>query len=119
MARGDLGHSRKIDVLALLCLVHGQPAANLIGQAASLFDVSTRSVRQTLADLEWGGFVRRSSGVVMRTAKGEAALTDPNLALELISLPKRHREYRDALKDPCSGDHAAAKVEQFRRECWR
>ena len=81
MARGDPGHSRKIDLVTLLGLVQGQPTRELVDQAMRLFMVTARAVRQAIADLDWDGYLRRplegQGRVIIVTKKGQQALTNP------------------------------------------
>src|SRR5437870_4726323 len=100
MARGDLGHSRKVDLAGVLALIAGQRAARLIDEVADMYGVGYRSARQALADLVWGRYVdRKSTETIELTDLGRLALRDSSVAAGLISLPKRHRLHRSALRD--------------------
>jgi hypothetical protein len=122
MARGDLGHSRRIDLAGVLALVNGQETGRLLDQVMAAYAVGRRSARQVLADLAWGGYVvRQPDGgkVVALTSLGRSALTDDLVADELVSLPKRHRLHRSALRDIDHPDHAQALLDEWRREIRR
>ena len=122
MTRGELGHSRKIDMRALLALVDDQPGSTLVERAMYMFHVGARAVEQALADLAWGGYVvRQPDGgeVVALTSLGRLALTDGLAADELVSLPKRHRTFRSALRDSDHPDHGQALLDEWRREIRR
>jgi hypothetical protein len=58
---GHLGHSRKIALRTLLCMVEGQAVSALIEQAMDAFGVRARSARQAIADLEWDSYVEWQS----------------------------------------------------------
>jgi hypothetical protein len=125
--RGVLGHSRKLDLRILLGLVDGQEVGALTAQAMDVFGVVARSIRQALADLEWGGYVTRrqvgkqarSSDTVVLTRKGRRALVDDAVAADLLSLPQRHRIYRAALLESSHTDHVRAMLDEWRREMGR
>jgi DNA-binding MarR family transcriptional regulator len=121
--KGVLGHSRKISLRVLLGLVDGQEVGALTGQAMDVFGVVARSVRQAIADLEWGGFLKRrqvgkqarSSDMVVLTEKGRRALVDDTVAADLVRLPERHRVYRAALRESGHPDHVRSILDEWRR----
>jgi hypothetical protein len=121
--RGRPGHSRKIELRRLLGLVEGQAVSAVIEEAMAVFGVGTRSVEQTVADLEWGGYLERQrvgeqarrSDLVVLTEKGRRAVVDAAVATDLISLPQRHRNYRAALRDSGHPDHVEAMLIEWRR----
>jgi DNA-binding MarR family transcriptional regulator len=122
--RGVLGHSRKIDLRTLLSLVDGQEVGALTAQAMDVFGVVARSVRQAIADLDWGGYIKRrqvgkqarASDTVVLTEKGRQALADDEVAADLVSLPQRHRIYRAALRENGHPDHVRAMLDKWRAE---
>lgn len=122
-----MGHSRKIDSRILLGLVDGQEVGALTTQAMDVFGVVARSIRQALADLEWGGYIERrqagkqarSSDTVLLTRKGGRALVDDAVAADLLGLPQRHRVYRAALRESGHPDHVRAMLAEWRREMAR
>jgi hypothetical protein len=118
MARGDLGHSRRVDLAGVLALVNGQETGRLLDQVEQAYGVGRRSARQALADLVWGGYLVRQpdegKGVAL-TSLGRSALTDDLVADELLSLPKQHRTYLAARRDTGHPDHAEALVDRWRR----
>lgn len=121
--RGELGHSRRVDLRHLLSLIGDQTVGDLINQAKATFRVGERVVQQSLADLAWDGFITRlstgrrarSSDTILVTEKGNQALIDGRVADDLISLPKRHRGHRAALRDSGHPDRAEAVLLDWRR----
>jgi hypothetical protein len=98
------GHSRKLDLHALLRRIRAQEIGELVADAMSSFDVGARCVEQALCDLEWGGYIARhptggSDGrrrTVSLTTLGQATVADPLVAADLVTLPMRHRQHRKA-----------------------
>ena len=106
----------------LLGLVAGQEVGALTAQAENVYGVVARSVRQAIADLEWGGYLKRrqvgkrarSSDTVVLTQKGRRALVDDTVAADLASLPKLHRVFRAALRESGHPDHVRAMLDEWR-----
>ena len=77
-----------------------------------------------MADLEWGGFIMRqqvgkqagASDTVVLTEKGGRALVDDAVATDLLSLPRRHRVHRAALRESGHPDHVRSMLDEWRAE---